>query len=88
MDVVQLERFLRIASTGSFRAAARSLSLSQAALSFSMQQLEAELEGRLGRKRFAAMRDGLQSDWGALPEVEPVPEPPVPPLRRSKRRTG
>ena len=47
MDVVQLERFLRIASTGSFRAAARSLSLSQAALSFSMQQLEAELGGAL-----------------------------------------
>lgn len=47
MDVVQLERFLRIAATGSFRAAARSLALSQAALSFSMQQLEAELGGAL-----------------------------------------
>ena len=65
----------------------KSIPLRDAARSI-LQQLEAELEGRLGRKRFAAMRDGLQSDWGALPEVEPVPEPPVPPLRRSKRRTG
>jgi len=47
MDVVQLERFLRIATAGSFRAAARSLGLSQAALSFSIQQLEGELGGTL-----------------------------------------
>ncbi len=47
MDVVQLERFLRIDAVGSFRAAARSLSLSQAALSSSMQQLESELGGPL-----------------------------------------
>ena len=47
MDVVQLERFLRIDTVGSFRAASRSLGLSQAALSFSMQQLESELGGPL-----------------------------------------
>lgn len=47
MDVVQLERFLRIATAGSFRAAARGLGLSQAALSFSIQQLEHELGGAL-----------------------------------------
>ncbi len=47
MDVVQLERFLRIDAVGSFRAAARSLELSQAALSSSMQQLESELGGAL-----------------------------------------
>jgi LysR family transcriptional regulator of gallate degradation len=47
VDVNQLERFLKIGDAGSFRAAARALGLSQATLSFSMQQLEAELGGSL-----------------------------------------
>lgn len=68
----------------------KSIPLRDAARSI-LTQLEAELEGRLGRKRFAAMKEGLQADWGALPEVEPVPdpaEPPAPPLRRAKKRAG
>ena len=64
MDVVQLERFLRIAATGSFRAAARSLALSQAALSFSMQQLEGELGGELFERSGSGAR--LSSLGGSL----------------------
>jgi len=54
-------------------------------------QLEAELEKRLGRKVFATMQAGLQSEWGALPEIEPVPTPqpakaPPPRKRAAGRR--
>ncbi|BCW90511.1 hypothetical protein sos41_36810 [Alphaproteobacteria bacterium SO-S41] len=52
----------------------KSLPLRDAARSV-LAKLEAELEKRLGRKVFAALQAGLQSEWGALPEVEPDPVP-------------
>lgn len=63
----------------------KSASLRDAARSV-LVQLETELEKRLGRKVFAAMKEGLQTEWGALPELEPVPVPPRPSASGSERR--
>lgn len=46
-DITQLARFLAIAETGSFRAAAKRLRISQPTLSWSMQQLEESLGATL-----------------------------------------
>lgn len=66
----------------------KSIPLRDAARSV-LRQLEAELESRLGRKVFAAMKTGLEADWGALPEVKPIPElaEPAKPARK-RRRAG
>ncbi len=47
MDLVQLERFVEVASSGSLRKAARRLGLSQPTLTWSIHQLEASVRGQL-----------------------------------------
>lgn len=50
-----------------------------------LQQLEAELQRRIGDPAFQMMRQGLRSDWGKLPVVDPaVPPPPRKTRARAK----